>query len=272
MAYTLGGASAEDILRSTLEQYGLGELAGWLWGEVSAGTPQEEVYLKMVEQPAYQARFPAMAELRKEGRAISEAEYIGYERGLRQIEQQYGLTRGIVSDSTTVAKSLLADVSVREMEERARIAQSAAYQAPVEVRDALSSMYGVDMGGMTSYFLDADRALPLIEQQYAAAQIAGAASLRLVGVEREQAERLAAQGVNYEEALQGFSAVAQTERLGSGSGETVGQSVRTAAQFGDAAARQAVTRVQQSRRAVFGGGGSAAETQQGVVGLGSSVS
>jgi len=166
---------------------------------------------------------------------------------------------------------ILSDVSPAEVNERLTIAASASYQAPQEVRDALAANYGVSPGDMIGFYLDPDKALPLLEQQYRSAQVSGAAAITGVGAAVADAERLAAQGVTFDQALAGFDKVSQTSGLaGALGGETVSEQERIAATFEGGQDRTKMERVQASRAAAFTDQGGAVAEREGVTGLGES--
>lgn len=263
-------AGAKDQLQVWLDQWGLGSLTEWAWTMITEGATAEEMYLQLINKQEYKDRFPGMEKLMQEGRAISEAEYINYEQQMRTIESRWGLTPGLISDPESVAEQLYSSVYEQEMNERAAIAAAAAYQSSPDVRAALQDMYGISEGGLISYWFDPDRAQPLLEKQFAASQIAGAARARQIATTNATAERLAEQGVSYQEAQQGFQDVATLQRLQGGQGETMTEQGLINSRFGlDTAAQQAQRRVQGGRISRFQGGGGAAQSQEGVVGLGS---
>lgn len=260
---------AKSIIRSFLSQYGLESLGDWAWDQYLNGASVEQIMLDIRERPEYKQRFPAMEQLAQAGEAISEIDYINYEKTTRQLLQQYGITPGLYDTPEGIAQLLINRVSTVEVNARLQQAAAAAYSTPQEVLDGLRAMgYDLQAGSLASFYLDADRALPLIEQQYRAAQVYGAAAQQKIALDVSEAERLAKQGISWQQAQEGFRNVAATAALASGEGETVGQGTRVAAAFGDQAALEATTRVQKGRRARFAGSGGAAESQQGAVGLG----
>lgn len=264
---------ARSLIRGFLRQYGLEQLGDWAWDQFLSGATVDQIMIDIRDHPAYVARFPAMQELAKQGKAISELEYIDYEKSIRSLTQQYGIVGGMYDTPAGISKLLLADVSAAEANSRLQRAAFAAYQAPPEAVSALSEQFGLnDPGKIASWFLDPERAMPLIEQQWATAQISGAARRQHVGVDWQTAEGLSKDGITYEQAVQGFGEVSDTERLGGGFGETASTAQRTRGVFGDAAARTATQRVQRGRQAAFRGGGGGAETQEGVSGLGAASS
>jgi hypothetical protein len=260
--------SAKAILQGTLDQYGLGALADFAWSEYLAGASMEQIMLDIRDRPEYKQRFPAMEQLASSGEAITEAAYIDYEKTVRGLLQQYGITPGLYDTPEGIADLLTNRVSASEVNSRLQLAAANAYSAPAEVRDAFFSEYGGQPGDLVSYYLDPDRAAPLIQQQWQAARVMGAATQERLSLQRAEAERLAANGVTFEQARAGFGQVRSLAPLTTGPGERIDQSELIDATFGGADAAKKLARVQNSRRAAFAGGGSAAETQQGVSGLG----
>jgi len=263
----------QSSAKATIDQFfamtGLSSLAPWAWQQYLSGSPVEQVFLDIRQRPEYKARYPAMEELARRGQAISEAAYISYEKTAQEYMTQFGVPYEMYGTPDGIAGLMLANVSTNEIRERLQIAAGAATTAPQEVRDALRDKWNVDTGGLIAYYLDPAKAEPILKKQYAAAQIAGAGTQQKVDLSVATAERLAAQGVTYDQAYQGLGQVAATEGLGGGFGEVADQAARTAAVFGDAAAQVAVKRTQQSRAAQFAGSGQGVESQQGI-GLGSS--
>lgn len=264
--------TGSSVVRDYLRTFGLESLADWAWAQHLAGASDQEIMLEIRQRPEYKARFPAMEQLAKEGRAIDEISYINYESTVRSLLHQYGIVQGMYDTPEQIAKLLLSDVSAAEVNDRLQTAAALTFEVPAEVRNRFMTEYGGTPGGLASYFLDPDRAGPLLNQQYRAAQVMGAADQQRVQVGRDLAENLALSGVTYEQARTGFGQVAQTAALGAGYGETIGTDERIKAAFGDAGAAAVQRRVTRSRQSQFMGGGSAAETQAGVSGLGASSS
>lgn len=270
--YPSAATSAKDLIDSFLSDIGLQSLGDWAWNLYLDGASADEVMVQVRKTPEYKTRFPAMEELAKQGRAISEAAYIDYERTVQGYLHQFGIPRGMYDTPEGIAGLLVRGVKVDEVAQRLQTAAAAAYNAPQEVKDTFRDYYMGTGGDLTAYFLDPDRAQPLIDQQVAAARIGAAAKMQQLGLGRTEAERLAANGVTFEQALQGFGDVASTQALGGGFGETADQGTRVAAAFGDSQAQRTVQRVQRARLAQSAQGGGMAESSQGVAGLARSTS
>jgi hypothetical protein len=268
--------SAKDIIYGFLNYYGLGELGEWAWNMYLEGSSVEEIRLALPEQEAFQNRFPAYQSLANDGRAISPDQYIAYENQLFADLRTYGVPAGMYDSPQDVANLLVNDVSIQEARQRLAIAADAAYSVPKEVRDAMSERYNIPnaIGGLIGYYLDPDKALPVLTEQYASAQVIGAAAEQNISVETSLAERLAAQGVDYAGARQGFSNVAgMSDLTAKEQGGSVSQGDLIGGVFGDADARRKVERETARRSAQYQSSeGGAAATNTGVSGLGSAAS
>lgn len=267
--------SAQDIIQSFLDQYGLGSLGSWAWQQyldsgatnISDFMPQLNTNLQQTQE--FKTRFPAYDALIKAGKGISIDQYVNYEQTVGQLLQQYGVPRGMYDTPSGIASLLISNVSASEVNDRLKIAADAAFNAPQEVRDALRANYGVDPGGLIGYYLDPDKAEPLLAQQYAASQVSAAAVMNGMTASKDLSERLAAQGVSFGQAQQGFGNAANLKSLESGPGEQVSNDELATAQFGDSTAAKKVDRVATGRVNQFKSGGGAADSAtQGVVGLG----
>lgn len=271
--------SAHAIVTNFLAQFGLGSLANWAWQRYAqlGGGPNalNQISVEMVEQPQFQKRFPAYKILAERGEAMSPAEMINYEQTARQIFHAAGIPNGFYDQPDDLAKFMVNDVSASELQQRVQLASSAALTAPPDVRQQLASLYGLDQGHLTAYFLDPKKAEPLLQQTFTAAQI-GAQSTRtgFGQLTADQATHLAQIGVSDQTAAQGFGQLGQEAGLFEQqvTGESaIDQGTQLAAEFDNSAAAQLrIRRRQESRLADFQGNAGERLGQAGVVGLGRS--
>lgn len=254
--------NAIAAVRAMLDQYGLSSLYNVIVGYVQEGYDAETVMTLIRTTPEYKQRFPAMEALAKKGRAISEAVYIDYERGAASLEQRYGLPKGMLMGNVT--KLLEGEVSTSELNDRVALASSASLQAPQDLRDTLSNYYGIGQGGLTAYFLDPGVAMPLLEKQYATAQIGTEALRQDVGIDVGVASQLQELGVTQQQAQAGFGEVSRQREFMSGRGETATQRTLIMGNVaGEQAARQQIERIGAGRVGRFQGGGGFIGGQQG---------
>jgi hypothetical protein len=171
-----------------------------------------------------------------------------------------------------VTDLLTEEVSAAELNDRAILASAAAIEAPEDLRIQMQEFYGIDQGGLAGYFLDPDRALPLLEKQYATGVIGTEARRQGVSVGLSQAEELQGFGVTQEQARQGFGQVARMGAFTQGRGDVVSQQqlISGTLQQNEQALRD-IERAQRARTGRFEGGGGFATSQQGVTGLGSAA-
>lgn len=258
--------SARSIIETTLARYGLESMATWAWDRWLKGDSVEQIMLEIRETKTYQQRFPAMKQLAEEGRAITEEEYMSYEATIRQLVSTHGLPPQIYTNRDYIAELLINDISPSEAQSRMQLAESASLTAPEEYRQAAGELYGLSASEWASIWLEPDRTLPELEKKFAAAAIAGEATIADLGqLEAATAERLVEAGVSLEQARQGFTQVSPS-LAAQLPGETSGLGTQTlalgAAGVGDAA-RQ-LRQKRQQRIAEFAGGGTFAGTRTGM--------
>lgn len=267
--------SAQDVLQSILDDYGLGDLASWAWnGYLASGSPdmntyQPELWSKIQKTPVFKAKYPAFQTLIDQGKGISVDAYRSYTSTVAELGHQYGIPPEMYGTPQAVANLLTKGVSASEANQRFQIAASAAYSAPAEVRAVLADQFGISGGGLTAYWLDPDKAEPMLQAQYTAAQVAGAAKIQGVQTDFATASRLAAQGETFNSALASFGTAKAIEGLQYAGGDAVTNDQTIGAAFGNQADKTAVTRAQKGRTAGFQGGGGVVDAATGVSGLGS---
>lgn len=172
---------------------GLQGLGDWAFDLLKRDTPIESIKLQLRDREEYKARFPAMAELAKRGRAMNEAQYIEYEKSAAALLQESGI--GLFDDQAAfrdmVAKNLVGDVSLREMARRIDDGYLKIIEAPEEVQAFFTAAYGPKgAAAMATYFLDPEHALPTLERQLGVAGVGGEARRFGFDINTGLAERL----------------------------------------------------------------------------------
>lgn len=268
--------SAREIVTRFLRDWGLEGLGNWAWKRyLSLGGGQlaaEALQVEITDRPEFKTRFPAYHDLVKQGHAMSVAEMLSYEKTAIGMFRAAGIPSGFYDSPQDFASFMKGQVSVAELQQRVSAASEAAFSAPTETKQALQDLYGLDPGHLTAFFLDDKKALPLIQQQYQAGQIAGAANRTGFGtINRQEAERIASLGVTGEQAQQGFGQLAgQQGAIAAQVGENqISQSDQIDAVFGgNQLAQQRIKKRTQTRKNAFGGGSGFSTGQGGVTGLG----
>ena len=186
---------ASDAMIATFKQYGLESLATFIGSEIMADVSPEALLIKLYDQPEYQARFPGMKALQAKNRTITEANYISLENQYAETLRFFDLPAGFMDDRATFGKMIANEVSPKELQDRAQVAQDLAKTTNPAIRKALTDFYGVGEGGITAYVLDSDKALPLIQKQAKTATIAGVGSSTGFNLTNTEADLMASKAV-----------------------------------------------------------------------------
>lgn len=270
---------AKQILQGTLDRYGLGSLVDKVWqlytdDTITADTGIDTIGDALRDTPEFKQRFSANEARVKAGLPeLSVSEYIGLERGYQNAMRGSGLPAGFYDDPTDFANFIASDTSVAEVQDRVNNGFRAVTESNPQVIQQMKELYGINEGDLAAYFLDPQRATPIITRQARAAQIA-AEGQRQAGLQisAQQAEAIAREGVTAQQAQSGFGDVRAMQELLNplqGEGDQITQEEAIGGVFGtNAAARQRIETRQRQRRAAFGGGGSFSTGQSGVVGVG----
>jgi hypothetical protein len=274
--------SAKALITSTLDSFGLKPLGEWMWQEYMNGVPLDAIWLSMRSRDEYKARFPGMAALQGKGRAITEAQYIDLERQYSQILHANGIPSGIFDQPDQLGRLIGGETSPAEFNDRMNLyAQEAAELAALpENRPTLNELerlYGIhpNSGSLIAYIANPNLTLPVLTQQFKAADISSyAVRSGYGGLSRSQAENLVQFDISPQQAAQGFATLSDSKELFNPligeKGDTITQDEQFNAVFGaNNAALERIRRQAERRRAQFTGGGGFAAGQQGISGLGS---
>jgi hypothetical protein len=139
-----------------------------------------------------------------------------------------------------------------------QVASDLVTNADPSTLSAFKQFYGASQGDLVAYALDRSVAEPLLEKQYRAAQIAGAAGNNGVNTTQGQAEALAAAGISQSQAQQGFGVVGQDQGTLAKLDQIYGGNATTedlvnSVFLNQADASQKVNALASQERAAFGG-------------------
>lgn len=262
-------SDAFSRLRTLLNRVGLQELEGAVQGVITSGTVDlgdpNAILFALREQPAYQRRFAGNAARARKGLPeLDPSTYVGLEEQYRQLLRSNGLPVGFYDQTDDFQKFIEGDVSPQELQDRIQQGYRRVQDADPEVRRQMRELYKVDDNALAAYFLDPERAQPLLARQARAAEIAarGSEQARLQ-LTAAQAEELAARGITPEQAQAQFAQRGALEGLYQPmtGEEAFSIEQQLGATFGyDVQALEAVKRRQEQRVAQFKGGGSFAAT------------
>jgi len=266
--------SARGVLNTELANFGLSSLSDTVWNWFLEGRSIDQIMLDIRGTPEYKARFPAMDTLAKRGQAITEQQYVDYEtQSIKTLR-----AAGIDPSFFDVTEGLVNNVSQTELQARADLAKQAVYMGDPATVQQLQALYGVSTGDLAGYWLNPDKALPLIQKQFQAAQESGSAVRTGYGaLNQTQAEQLAELGVTQAQADTGFGTLTRERQLftalpGEGGFGGITQEQQLGATFGGNAVSQAAIEAERQKRlAEFKAGGSFAagtsSSGQGNVGV-----
>lgn len=200
--------NAYMALSAMFEQYGLGSLASKIYDFIKNGYGSDVISLMLQDSPEYKKRFAANEARRKAGMPVlSPAEYISVENSYRQIMRQSGLPQGFYDSADDFTSWISGDMSPTELQGRVDLATQATALANPAYKSALKQM-GLSDGDLTAYFLDQNRALPLIQKAAATAAIGAEALQRGLAFDPQYAEELATSGVSRDTAASGYAKIA----------------------------------------------------------------
>lgn len=195
-------------LNSLFSQYGLGSLAGKIYDFVKNGYGADTISILLQDTPEYKKRFAANAARTTAGMSVlSPAEYISVENSYRQIMRQSGLPEGFYDTNDDFTSFIAGDMSPTELQGRVDLATQATTLANPAFKAALQQM-GLSQGELAAYFLDQDRALPILQKSAATAAIGAEALQRGLAFDQANAQDLATMGVSREQAAQGYAKIA----------------------------------------------------------------
>lgn len=269
--------SAKASLLDFLGQYGLADLGQFAWNEFLHGVPVNQIMLDIRGTDTYQKRFPAMAELAKQGRAVSESQYIQLENSYRDVMHAYGLPQGFYDQPQDFAKFMTGNVSPQELNQR--VSQySQAVLGDQTTLSELSRIYGEvghtnnPAGDLLAHYLDPTKAVPLLQRQYEAAAFSAAGvESGYGGLTKAQAEQYSI-GTTPGQAQQGFGTLVQDKELfgglpGEGQGQISEDTQLGAAFGGNEKAREQIQSRAKLRVAEGAGASSFSASREGVSGL-----
>ena len=166
---------ASDKLIALFKAQGIDDVgfAKFINDSIMNDVSEAQTLIELYDQPVYKLRFPGMDALRKKNRTITESQYIGLENQMVETLRFYDLPVGFYDDRATLGSMIANEVSPKEVQDRAQMAQDLARAADPNILNSLMNFYEVGEGAITAYFLNSDKALPLLEKSAKSAQIAG---------------------------------------------------------------------------------------------------
>ena len=195
------------LVSDRFQQYGLSSLGGKIVEYAKAGMSADEIGLRLRQTSEYQERFSGMATLAKQGRAMTEAQYIAQEQAYAHVLKASGLPSGFYDSYKDFARFIANDVSPQELADRAKVATDLVNSKDEAYLQAFKDYYGISKSDLAAYYLDEKRALPILQKQAAAAQLGGEATKSGLNIDSSFAEGLVDQSISQGTARDAFNRV-----------------------------------------------------------------
>jgi hypothetical protein len=259
-------------IRNVLDQYGLGSEADWAWSQIVEGVGQTQLLQALRQRDTYKQRFSGMAQRQANGLpAISEAEYIQYERQAYQLMLAAGLPEEFRSQDY-LSRLIGQDRSINELQQNIANAYLAVTQAPPEVRQTFGQYFGPQSDqAFAAFILDGEHAAPALESMANQAIVGGTGQQYGFNVGQGLAEQIVQRGMTGQ-ARQTFEQIASQRSLFRetvSEAEDITEEQGVQAGFGTAQSEVGrIRRRQEQRAAEFGGTAGGVVTQEGAIGLG----
>lgn len=241
-ASELTGANRDAFiaLNDLFTSYGLASLAPKIFSYIQNGYSADTISILLQDTPEYKTRFAGNELRRKAGLAVlSPADYLATEASYRQVLASAGMPASFYDQPSDFANWIGGDVSPNEIKSRVDLATAATSQANPYVKAQLSALYGVDDASIAAYFLDQQRALPILQKQEQAAEFGAEAARRGLVADKQRLEDYVTSGFSLSQASQGFQQVAtelpNLQALSQRFGVTFGQAEEEGAIFGTSA-------------------------------------
>ena len=256
--------SAFDLIKHTLQEWGLGSLYNDAKSFIQQGLSSDEIKLKLADTQEWKQRFAGNEIRQKAGlRVLSPAEYLAVEEQYHQTLRAYGIPRGFYDNKHATDAWIGGDVSPSELQARVQRVSEAIDANPTVIQ-AWNKYYGGGKGGLIAAGLDMKKAAPLVDQQIVSAEIGSAALDQGLNVARGRAEQLSKYGVTLSSARQAYSQIASRlptdQSVAARFGTSFGQGQEEdATLLGNAAAQNKQANLYAMEGAQFSGHGAASD-------------
>jgi hypothetical protein len=268
--------SFREIIARELSFYGLESLTDFVVGSLEEYDQigPELFMAKIRNTEQYRERFRGNELRRQAGlNVLSESQYIADETAYEAVLRNAGLPKGYYDSPDDFVALIGGNVSPVELSSRVTEGYLAVANSDQSVRDEMRRLYGLTDGEMVAYYLDPQKALPIIEREVATARVGAAAARAGFSnvLDREALERFTALGVGEQQAGEVFGFLGGATELLTPleAGETALDVTDTALGLAGQSpeALQRLRTQQRRRQARFEGGGQLATTATGVTGL-----
>ena len=263
-------------LQLMLNQYGLGDLYDTAVNLITDDASPAEIELALRGTDQFRERFAVIFDREQSGRsAISPAEVIAYEANLEAMISYMGYPDDGRSVQELTRDLMANDVSLNEVSERMTAMRTFARQVlddPNQDTEAVQRLLdqGATLYDVANFALDPTKTLDQVMRRLEAAAIANEAGQTGFDTTADEAMNLAREGINAQQAQQGFQALQAQQQIVQGinnEGQQVTREEQLAYVGGQVQGQQAIERARSRRLAEFDEGGSFARDEDGFGGL-----
>lgn len=276
-----GSSEAAASVRSLLRQFGLEQLFSYADQIARGRLTWEELEVQLYDPTTRPGKvvdelYPELRLLRDNDREpMSIAQIQEYRSNARSLMQSAGMPEGFYDDPSDFTDFIVKGVDLPELNERVQGFKTAAYEAPVEYVAEMERIYGIGRDDLAAYWMDEEKALPLLQKRALAASTSAAAvRAGFGGLTADEAERLATVGVTGDQAVERFGTLVEGAEMWNqlpGSGEdSFSRGDQLDLLAGDTNQQVRARRRAETRAAETAGGGGFAASQAGFSGFGSS--
>lgn len=203
--------NAYQAMVGMLHQWGLDSLAPDVLKFLQNGYDQTAIGFLLQDTDAYKQRFAGNEVRRKQGLPVlSPQDYLNTEASYRQIMRSNGMPEGFYDQPSDFAQFIGSDVSPVELNNRVNLAVDAAHRLDDSTKQVFKDWYGLEPDHLAAYFLDKNRAMPLLQTTARATAIGGSALKAGGSVGQGRAEQLANQSTLTDGQLSGAESQAVT--------------------------------------------------------------
>lgn len=202
--------SAYDALRDLFASYGLpinSDILDVIKSAAVNGDSADLVQIQLQGTDSWKQRFAGNEQRRAAGlNVLSVAEYLAQENQYATVMRNAGVPVGFYDDPSDYAKFIGMSVSPAEIQDRVNSAIDVVNREDPSVINELAKR-GLTVGQVIAHALDPERAAPLIKRDLNSVLIGAAAARAGVNTGVAYADRLAARGIQEQQAAQGFGQV-----------------------------------------------------------------
>jgi hypothetical protein len=214
--------TATTILTNTLRYYGIDDPAlindvktALADRRITGQSTLDDIGIQLRESESFRKRFAANEQRRAANKPVfSVTQLLQLESQYRQVLRNAGLPENFYDQPDDFQQLIVGDVSPDELQDRVQSGYRAVREADPAVVNELKTLYGLQDSELAAFFIDPTRAQDTVLRAARAAEVASQAR-RQAGIELSagEAETLVRQGINQEEARQGFAAIGFQQEL-----------------------------------------------------------